>query len=146
MLSTLRWAPFLAVLAITGAGWTGEGKYSIKTVAKSAPPKELDESIRKLLDSSSVQVLDPNNKVLCEVWFPTEATAEQVKNGLSYRELKETTILGAVRFEQATTDYRKQKIKAGVYTLRLGFQPMDGDHMGTAPHNEFCLLVAADKD
>ena len=25
-------------------------------------------------------------------------------------------------------------------------QPMDGDHMGTAPYNEFCLLIPADKD
>src|SRR5262249_36813905 len=46
----------------------------------------------------------------------------------------------------ASTDYRKQKIKPGVYTLRLGFQPMDGDHMGTAPYNEFCLLVPAKMD
>src|SRR5262249_27402520 len=34
----------------------------------------------------------------------------------------------------------------GVYTLRLAIQPADGDHMGTAPYNEFCLLAAADKD
>ena len=44
------------------------------------------------------------------------------------------------------TDFRKQKIKAGVYTMRLGFQPMDGDHMGTAPYPEFCLLSPADSD
>src|SRR5262249_51423012 len=56
------------------------------------------------------------------------------------------TIIGAVRFEQPSTDYRKQKIKPGVYTIRLGFQPMDGDHMGTAPYNEFCLVVPAKID
>jgi hypothetical protein len=33
-----------------------------------------------------------------------------------------------------------------VYTLRLGIQPMDGDHMGTAPYNEFGLLVPAAVD
>ena len=33
-----------------------------------------------------------------------------------------------------------------MYTLRLGIQPMDGDHMGTAPYNEFCLLCPADQD
>src|SRR5262249_48363776 len=26
------------------------------------------------------------------------------------------------------------------------FQPSDGDHMGTAPYKEFCLLVPADED
>ena len=33
-----------------------------------------------------------------------------------------------------------------VYTLRLAYQPMDGDHMGTAPYSEFCLLVGAEMD
>jgi hypothetical protein len=33
-----------------------------------------------------------------------------------------------------------------VYTLRLGFQPMDGDHNGTAPHGEFCLASPAAED
>jgi hypothetical protein len=149
MRSTLKWAAFLAVL-ITTAGWAGEAKYSIKTVDKSAPPKELDESIRKLLNDHSIKLLDPNGKTIGELWFrkvvPVDATAEQLKNGLTYREVKESTILAAVRFEQDWSDYRKQKVKPGVYTLRLGFQPMDGDHMGTAPHNEFCLLLSADKD
>jgi len=35
------------------------------------------------------------------------------------------------------SDYKKHKIKPGVYTMRLAYQPMDGDHMGTAPFAEF---------
>jgi hypothetical protein len=66
---------------------------------------------------------------------------------LTFRDnLKETTVLGAIQFQQAGTDYRKQKIMPGIYTMRLGFQPMDGDHMGTAPNPEFCLLVPAAED
>src|SRR6202011_5762709 len=88
--------------------------------------------------------------MICEVWFrkelPVKATAEQLKNGLTYREVEESTVFGTIRYEQEASDYRKQKIKPGVYTMRLGFQPMDGDHMGTAPYGEFCLLVAAKAD
>jgi hypothetical protein len=51
-----------------------------------------------------------------------------------------------VQFAADWSDYRKQKIKTGVYTLRLGFQPMDGDHMGTAPYNDFGLLIPASDD
>jgi hypothetical protein len=54
--------------------------------------------------------------------------------------------LGVLRVNQQIGDYRQQKIKPGVYTLRLAFQPMDGDHMGTAPYNEFCLVVPAKRD
>src|SRR5204862_7686965 len=37
-------------------------------------------------------------------------------------------------------------IQPGVYTLRLGKQPMDGDHQGTAPYDDFCLLCPAKQD
>src|SRR5207253_5875829 len=62
---------------------------------------------------------------------------------ITLREIPETTVLGALRVHKTMIDYRKQKIKEGVYTLRLGYQPSDGDHMGTAPNNEFCLPVPA---
>src|SRR6516164_2016548 len=137
-------------LVILGlAAWGADARYSIKE-AKSPPPKELQDPIQKLLTDSSVQLLDDKGKMLCEVWLrkelPAKATPEQVQQGLKYRDLSESTLVGAVRFDQPVTDYRKQKINAGVYTLRLGFQPMDGDHMGTAPYPDFCLLVPANLD
>src|SRR5581483_2497777 len=73
-------------------------------------------------------------------------TPEQVKNGLTYRELEQTTLMGAMHVVKQITDYRKQPIKPGVYTLRLGFQPQDGDHMGTAAYSEFLLACPAAED
>jgi hypothetical protein len=124
-------------------------KYSLKQTP-TAPPKELGPSIQKLLSKDAVQFLDPQGQLLAELWFckevPAEATPEQVKNGITYRELPQTTVLGAVRFDKNWSDYRKQPIKAGVYTIRLAFQPQDGDHMGTAPYPEFGVLISAAKD
>jgi len=124
-------------------------KYTIKP-SQSPAPAELSEPIRKLLSENSIQLFGGKGAVICQLWLakglPVKATPDQIKNGLTYRELEESTMIGAVRFNQPFTDYRKQKIKTGVYTMRLGFQPMDGDHMGTAPYNEFCLLVPAKLD
>ncbi|MER3415594.1 MAG: hypothetical protein C4297_05205 [Gemmataceae bacterium] len=126
-----------------------QDKYLLKIVQQ-APPMEINESIRALLDGHAYQILDGNGNVRCEIWFrkvvPVQATPEQVQNGLTYQEIPQTTLLGAVRYAQVGRDYRGQKIKPGVYTLRFALQPQDGDHMGTAPNPEFCLLVAADKD
>ena len=147
MFRTFRWAALVAFLAAAPA-WSAD-KYTIKTV-KAEPPKELKDPVRKALGDQSVQLLDGSGNVVCQLWFrkevPSEATADQVKNGLTYRELKETTLMGTVQYPKAATDYRKQKIKPGVYTLRLGFQPQDGDHMGVSPYQEFCLLVSASQD
>jgi hypothetical protein len=140
----------VAAISLTAASWAwADGKFSLKT-ANTPAPQELAEPIRALLDAQTLQVLDAKGMPVCEVWvrkeLPSKATPEQVKNGLTYRELDESLVIGAIRFDQTFTDFRKQKIKPGVYTLRLGFQPMDGDHMGTAPYQEFCLVSPAKAD
>jgi len=123
--------------------------YSIKT-AEAAPPKLLSDDVRKVIGGTAIQLLDAKEEVIAEIWLAKEpavkATAEQIKNGLTYREMPQSTILGAIRVAKTMTDYKKQKIPAGVYTIRLGIQPEDGDHMGTAPYNEFGLLCPASED
>src|SRR5207253_1684625 len=132
--------PLVVVLA-AAAGPAAAAKYSIKTTAAPAP-KELKESFRKLLSDQDIQLLDEKGTAIGDVWLrkdvPVKAAADQLKKGLAYKDLEETTVLGVVRFNQPVTDYRKQRIKPGLYTLRFALQPQDGDHMGTAPYNEFC--------
>ena len=145
MTRTLAVALLFALLGRAAAA----DKFTVK-VEDSPPPKELAEPVRALLDSKAFTVLDDKGKVVCTVWprktVQSKAAADQAKAGLAYSNVEETTILAAVRFPETWIDYRKQKTKPGVYTLRLAIQPADGDHMGTAPYNEFCLLAAADKD
>jgi hypothetical protein len=127
-----------------------DNPYAVKTV-DAAPPKDVQEPIRKLLQEKCVQISTAKGDLLLELWFvkevPAKATEAQIKNGLTYREIPETTVVGAAHVVKDHYDYRKQKISPGVYTLRLAFQPMDGDHMGTAMYTEFCLMspVAEDK-
>jgi hypothetical protein len=126
-----------------------EDPYVVKVV-KADAPKEVQEPIRKLLGDQCVQVSTAKGDLLYELWFrkelPAKATEAQVKNGLTYREIPQSTVVGAVNIANGVTDYRKQKIAAGVYTLRLGYQPMDGDHMGTAEYTDFFLMCPAADD
>ena len=114
------------------------------------PPDSIAEPVRTLLDENAIIISDGDTELMA-FWFrksiPAKATAEQIKNGLTYREIPETTLIAVVKVSKVFVDYRKQEIPAGVYTLRLVFQPDTGDHSGTAPHTEFLLLspVSADK-
>jgi hypothetical protein len=139
-------ALLLALASFTGAA--DPNKCSVK-LASSEAPKELAEPVRQLLSGQSLQVAE-GDKVLWEIWLPKQlavkATGDEVQKGINYRKLEESTILGVMRVNQAWNSFRKQTIKPGLYTLRLGFQPMDGDHMGTAPFNEFLLLCPAADD
>jgi hypothetical protein len=135
---------------VSGLAAAAPAPFTVKVIDGTPPPKELAEPIRKLLSERAIQLVDAKGELTLELWFrtelPTKATDAQVQNGLTYREIPESTIVGAVRVARQFIDFRKQKIKPGVYTMRLGFQPMDGDHMGTAPFSEFCLLSPAAED
>jgi len=125
-----------------------EPKFSAK-VEKAEMPARLAEPVRKLLDEQALVVRDGDHVVM-RIWFrrqiPVKATEEQVKNGLTYREIPEGTLVGALEFPAQFTDYRKQALPAGIYTLRFAIQPDIGDHTGTAPHPELCLICPADED
>jgi len=127
---------------------SAQGKYTAK-LEKIEPPIKLAEPIRKLLDEQALVVRD-GDSVVMTIWFrnviPVKATEEQVKNGLTYREIPEGTLVGALEFPRTFTDYRKQELPVGVYTLRFAVQPDIGDHTGTTPHPEFCLLCPALED
>jgi len=140
--------PLALVLALTSAV-AADDSYRIQTV-DAAPPTELAEPIRKLLADRCVRLFTGGDQPLVEVWFrkeaPGDAVEVQIQNGLTYREIPETTLLGALRANGDFSDYRRQKIAVGVYTLRLAFQPPTDDHQGSAPYTEFLLASPAAED
>ena len=135
------------VLLALASPAAAQDKLTLK-VEDAPPPKELSDAVRGLLDGKALTVSDGTGKVLCTVWPRKELPAKDGAAGAepTYASLPESVVLGAVRFPAEWRDYRKQRIMPGVYTLRLGIQPMDGDHMGTAPFNEFALLAPAAAD
>ena len=58
------------------------------------------------------------------------------------------TLVGVVRIAATFRDIRGKTVKPGVYTLRYGVQPVNGDHLGVSPFRDFLLLcpAAGDRD
>ena len=116
---------------------------------KTAPPEAIADAITEVLGDDSIRVRHGADD-LCTVWFRksirARATAEQAQNGLTYREIPTGALVGVIHLPRKWIDFRKQEIPPGVYTLRLAIQPTSDDHSDTAPHKEFCLLCAADRD
>lgn len=113
------------------------------------PPAHLTPAQRRLLDPQAL-VVRTGVAPFMRVWFrreiPVRATAEQIRKGLTYRLIPEGTLVGAIEFPRAFTDYRRQRLPPGVYTLRFALQPDTGDHTDTSPHPEFCLISRAADD
>lgn len=109
-------------------------------------PAALAPAQRRLLAPKPVVVRAGGEPVM-RLWFRTTIPAE-VRPGTppTYRQVPPGTLVGAVEFPRAFTDYRRQKLPAGCYTLRFALQPQTGEHTDTSPHPEFLLLCAARDD
>lgn len=139
----------MLALFMSSLASAAEPSWSVKAVQEQ-PPAAVADKIREELDRAGWRVTDPNSTTVLTLWLrtriPAQATAEQLKNGLSAREIPEGTLLGVVQFSALFKDSRKQDIAPGVYTLRFALQPDIGDHAGTVPHPEFVLLIPAADD
>lgn len=106
-------------------------------------PKDVAPAIAQLIAGDS-GVRAEVDKVTLDFWF---VKTLPTKSG-TWAGVEEGTLVGAVQISGAFRDIRGRSIKPGLFTLRYGIQPSDGDHLGVSPFREFLLLspAATDKD
>ena len=150
MRTSFSWLLRLSVALLAGVALAPSAhaqEYKVESF-ESASPAELAPAIRETLSNAAVRVIGPQGP-LCEIWFrtavPARASAQQ-QLGVAYGEFEEGTLFGAVRFLRESRDFRKQLVKPGVFTLRYGLNPVDGNHMGVSPIRDFLLLLPAAED
>jgi hypothetical protein len=116
-------------------------------VVKKEPPGAVDESIRKTLQPTAIQLLD-GDKAAFEFWLSSEIALQSkpASPTAAMDSLKQSALLGVVAVASDTRDYKDVELFAGVYTMRFALQPQDGNHLGTAEFNYFAVLVPSKKD
>jgi len=122
------------------------GQYKVET--SGAPPAAVASGVSGVLDKQGVKITGPNGQVFAELWFratppPASATKEDAS---TWTGVAHGTLVGVVNFPTKTADRRGNPINAGVYTMRLSFFPVNGDHQGVAPQRDFLLLSKAEED
>ena len=131
----------LATLTFAIAGSASAAEPHKLEKFKGAPPAGLAEKIVAQLDENALRVVGPNGPV-CEIWLVKEITTkDDFKPTLTVKYPFTTgQLLGAA------LDFRGQELPAGVYTLRYGLQPQDGNHLGTSDTSDFGLACSAELD
>ena len=135
---------FLFVFAASGNALASE--YTVEKISN-APPSGLSEVIRAALQEGGLRVL-LDGEPYCEIWFRKSLPAGSGRGGLSrsYPEIPETALLGAIRVIGDMRDNRDNRFRKGLYTIRHGLQPQDGNHVGASDYIDFALLLSAEKD
>lgn len=138
----------LGIAAATAAAAAKDG-YKLEKLNE-APPPELASNVKATLETNGYRVLDLEGKPFADVWLrqatPASAKPSGPKGAVLYPMLAEGELLGAIKFTAPGHDYRDQDITPGVYTLRFGLQPINGDHLGVSVNRDYVLLIPAAQD
>jgi hypothetical protein len=137
----------LALLLAVAAGAKAADPYTLEKTAVAAP-EEIPAAVRATLAGEALRVSGPKGP-MCEIWLrkaiPGAATPTPAL-GIGYAQISPGTLVGAVRILLPISDFRQQRVKPGVYTLRYALHPVNGDHMGISPLRDFVLLAPAALD
>lgn len=145
----MRFAGFL-ILALMASGRCLPARaadYSVAPLDQPAPSGELSAAVAEQLSPTGF-VVKSGQRTLCEIWpCKTWSVAADFKrsNTVIYP-LEPGELIGAIRFPRKSGDFRGQEIRKGLYTLRYGLQPQDGNHVGTSDTRDFLLLLQAAAD
>lgn len=135
----------VSVFVTAGSANAGEG-YGATFVEK-APPSEISAEIRAELGGKAVQITGPEG-LRYEFWFAKSiALSAATEGGKALEKIPPITLLGAAQVSDVENlDFREDEVLPGVYTMRYGLQPEDGNHLGTSEHPFFAILIPAERD
>jgi len=141
---------FVALLVAVPFAWAtvvlAQGAYKVQPASL---PGDMPAGLASALLPQGSQVVDSSGAVFCEVWWgkaiPAKAGAASSADTM-YGNLEVGTLVGAIHFPKAGSDFRGQNIKPGYYSLRYALIPQDGNHMGANPTRDFLLMSPAALD
>ena len=144
----LIWALLLAAMMCWASPVFAADEYRVEGIEAAPTADELSPAIVERLSQTGFKVVSGKSKVLCEVWPVNawEVEPDFKPTGSVNYPFQFGELLGVVRFARTGGDFRGQKIRKGVYTMRYGLQPQDGNHVGTSDTRDFVVLVPAADD
>ncbi|MFO0891553.1 MAG: hypothetical protein U0790_20720 [Isosphaeraceae bacterium] len=146
MRSSSAW---ILLAALAPASLPAQEAYKVEAI-KTAPPASISPEIGAVLQPGGYRVLDDQGKPFAELWLrksiPAASQPAGPKGVIQFPFLQESELLGVMNLLGEAHDYRDQAIAKGVYTMRYGLQPVNGDHLGVSPFRDYVLLLPADKD
>lgn len=113
---------------------------------KTPVPKVIAPELAKVL-GASYKVTGTDGKEIANLWIRDAIPVTGMDEPPLYSAMEEGTFVGVLEIKSDDmTDFRDQKLSPGIFTMRLGIQPSDGNHMGVAPFPEFLCLSPAEQD
>jgi hypothetical protein len=114
-----------------------------------AAPTGLTDEIAGQFDAQALRLTGPDGDVF-DLWLLKSLPVQEGFSPTLMVKYPFTAgqLIGALRVADGSnfTDFRGQDVPPGVYTLRFGLQPQDGNHIGTSEVSDFLLALPAKID
>src|SRR5262249_43176349 len=145
MRAIFAWSAF-STLAISGYG---QDSFKV-SVLKEPPPASLAADVRSAIADQGFRIQDDQGRNFADIWLrkaiPSTEKPGGPKGTILFPFLADGEMLGVLQFAAEGHDYRDQPIAKGIYTIRYGLQPVNGDHLGVSTYRDYSLLLPAAKD
>jgi len=139
----------LLAVALLPTAVVAQESYKIEGLDQ-GPPAALAGPIKEALGARGYRIVDDQGKTFAEIWLrkavPAKGKPAGPQGAVLFPVLAEGELLGVIRYPGEGHDFRDQTIAGGVYTLRYGLQPVNGDHLGVSTYRDYALVVPAAKD
>lgn len=140
-------AALLAALlaSLLGVSLTAQTDYTVETVSEK--PAGVPDPIATLLAAEGQRVSGAGG-VLGTFWLRQDMPKRPSPGelGVDFGHVAPGALVGLVELGAVWIDYRKLPVQPGLYTMRYGVQPADGDHMGQTYFRDFLMLVPVADD
>ncbi len=112
------------------------------------PPSEVAAHILGSLSKAGTKIVGDNGSAYVEIWLRSAMPSgpNTGESSVTLPTIPPGALLGVLRFSAKGSDRRGQNIAPGIYTLRYGNYPVNGNHQGVAPQRDFLVLVPAALD
>jgi hypothetical protein len=101
------------------------------------PPADVAAGIASRLQPTAKVVI---GAATLEIWLVDKLESS---GGPGWSGVDSGTLAGAVRVSGEFKEIRGKVVKPGVYTLRYGLQPQNGDHLGISTFRDYLLISPA---
>lgn len=136
-----------AVLLLALSSALSAQEYRVEPLKEGPPEGALSAEFVTRIAGSGIRVMGPTRPV-CDIWWATdlETTPGFTATPEVLYPFQPGQLIGVLSIPRRGYDFRDQRVNRGLYTLRFGQQPIDGNHEGTSPTRDFLALVAAEQD
>ena len=127
----------VAILAIA----TASAQPRVSTLPEKPPP-QLAPAVAALLQPSGVKGVV--GEATLDIWWAQSIALNG--DGPGWSNVESGTLVGAMRIAGPFKEIRGKVVQPGLYTLRYGLQPQNGDHLGISTFRDYLVLSPAGLD